>query len=1267
MDLTTSQRSTRPGAIDDQETAVALLDSAIRRAWATSEPRLLVVRVGAAEAQKKLLEQLLVHAQATGAWALDAEANVVGLDGPYAPIARALTSLAPRLATEPGPLGAAIRHRLQQSVAPLGRLLVSLCPAFAQLVPTSTEIEELSCGFAQERFETLLVRVVAALSPPDRSMVFFLRDADEADLATLRSLSRILAHGETRQFVVVALVGSRSKPRTNDAWTAFCAGRRYVVERFEIGSSHTESSDEEPISGTYATQLSPETCNAIVAAACSGQTAETDAIAAALEISAQGVHEHLRPALEAGLLSRKGSSYVFTDARAARTWHDSINARAAGTMHLRLGQWLALKTDPKVADRQFVSIVHLKYAVDGGATEGLAESERERLAEVMVGAASRAMQVAAYDVADEILARAAQMFAPNGDIWTLRLVDLARRIEFARFECACAVGDRSRAEERLVSLHRHAADAAEMPAAERTMVDLLTRLGAFAAAVEHAARVLAPLGIRIETAPSRQTLDLAFESVWGALDDRAIEELAELDTMTNPQALRASEMLFAVHPGAQALGGGAADLVACHLARLGLLHGNAGASSVGYAAFGAAIIGRNKDHRTGYRFGKVATNLCEQRGTHRHHTAVSMKFAAAMSIWTHPLQTSLEQCARTYETAMISGDSRAASRLAAMIALLALLEGAPLDEVGEEALRRRRAVRSQSSDDEGMGELCDAIERFVGQQKGRAAQRKATAETSPTTGRIGHLACRVLDLMSHVLGHEYDAALAESAALRPQLLNVGAQLIVPEYLFWGALASTLPRSAGCPEGLDEVIDDFEKWADRCPQTFQHKHALLLAERCRLQGLDLDAMRAYDQAISEARENGFTHLEAVAAEAATRFYTGRDFVMIATTYFRAARNAYARWGAPHKVAQLDRRFPKLAGNTELATSPPPSMRGSMDVDIFTALKTAQSVSKEIVLQRLLVTLMRIVLEHGGAERCHVLLEHGDGELNHAGKAVTTSKGVDIEVPGPVAKHLGDILPASIIEHVRRTRESVNIDDATTDREWADDPHIANTRPRSILCFPIMRQTDLVGMFYLENNSARAAFTPRRLALLEFLATQASISLEHAKLYADLARENAERSRAEQVLRKSEQTLRDKLEIIERQKNDIRALSTPLLDVADHIVAMPILGELDEERASRIMDILLDTITKRSVRCAILDLTGVSSIGEGTAEQISRIVRAVELVGARAIVAGIRADVARAFIALDMGLGHVETRATMKDALRQVQSNGGVRKNPIKLSR
>ena len=306
--------------------------------------------------------------------------------------------------------------------------------------------------------------------------------------------------------------------------------------------------------------------------------------------------------------------------------------------------------------------------------------------------------------------------------------------------------------------------------------------------------------------------------------------------------------------------------------------------------------------------------------------------------------------------------------------------------------------------------------------------------------------------------------------------------------------------------------------------------------------------------------------------------------------------------------------------------------------------------------------------------------------------------------------------------------------------------------------------------MENNRAPSAFTPGRVSLLEFLAAQAAISLEHTTLYSDLSRQTTEHRRTEQALRRSEERLRrlvdiagvipweveaetelftyvgpqaeprlgwptslwykpnflrdhvhpadrdetlasfgrlcaggtqcdadfrlmtqdgralwlhmvvsvaereggqrvlsgfffdvterkeaegqlrEQIEIIERQREDIRVLSTPLLDVWDGVVAMPILGMFDKERAALAMEVLLASVSQRGIRYAILDLTGVTTVDAPTAEHLLRLVRAVELLGARAIVAGIRSDVARTIVAHGIGLDRVETKATLKDALR-----------------
>src|SRR6202023_2550021 len=167
-----------------------------------------------------------------------------------------------------------------------------------------------------------------------------------------------------------------------------------------------------------------------------------------------------------------------------------------------------------------------------------------------------------------------------------------------------------------------------------------------------------------------------------------------------------------------------------------------------------------------------------------------------------------------------------------------------------------------------------------------------------------------------------------------------------------------------------------KWADSYPPTFADKHALVAAEIARIDGRDLEAMRLYEQAIRLASENGFVQNEGLAHEVAARFYAARGYETIANAYLRNARYCYLRWGAEGKVRQLERLHPQLFDE------PAPlrvttTMEARQDqLDLATVVKMSQTLSGEIVLDKLIETLMVIAVEHAGAERGLLILLRGD---------------------------------------------------------------------------------------------------------------------------------------------------------------------------------------------------------------------------------------------------------------------------------------------------
>lgn len=132
-------------------------------------------------------------------------------------------------------------------------------------------------------------------------------------------------------------------------------------------------------------------------------------------------------------------------------------------------------------------------------------------------------------------------------------------------------------------------------------------------------------------------------------------------------------------------------------------------------------------------------------------------------------------------------------------------------------------------------------------------------------------------------------------------------------------------------------------------------------------------------------------------------------------------------------------------------------------------------------------------------------------------------------------------------------------------------------------------------------------------------------------------------------RAEEELRDKLRLIEEQREQIRHLSLPIIEVWDGVLTLPVVGVLDDARASRIMEGLLDAVVRTQSRHVIVDLTAVEAIDAAVAEHLVRMIRAVELLGARGVLAGMQPAVAQMLVSLQVDLGGIPALADLRGAL------------------
>jgi PAS domain S-box-containing protein len=366
-------------------------------------------------------------------------------------------------------------------------------------------------------------------------------------------------------------------------------------------------------------------------------------------------------------------------------------------------------------------------------------------------------------------------------------------------------------------------------------------------------------------------------------------------------------------------------------------------------------------------------------------------------------------------------------------------------------------------------------------------------------------------LQARFFAGDYASALDASLKAQRLLWTSPSHFETAEYHFYGALCQAASCDSASPDRGRQHVEalaahhrQLEIWAENCPENFETRAALVNAEIARIDGRDVDAMHLYEQAVRSARANGFIHNEALANELASRFYAARGFEKIARVYLQDARYGYLRWGADGKVRQLEQHHPHLR-DAPVPASPTATIGAPVgQLDVGTVLKAAQAVSGEILLGKVIETLLRIAVEHAGAERGLLILFPGD-EPRIAAEATTGRGQVEVtlrQTPVSPAE-----LPESVLHYLIRTRQSVILDDALAQNPFSADEYICEKHARSVLCMPLVKQSKLTGVLYLENNLASHVFTPARISVLELLASQAAISLENARLYNDLQEREA----------------------------------------------------------------------------------------------------------------------------------------------------------------
>jgi predicted ATPase/signal transduction histidine kinase len=319
--------------------------------------------------------------------------------------------------------------------------------------------------------------------------------------------------------------------------------------------------------------------------------------------------------------------------------------------------------------------------------------------------------------------------------------------------------------------------------------------------------------------------------------------------------------------------------------------------------------------------------------------------------------------------------------------------------------------------------------------------------------------------------------------------------------------------------IQENQQILKDWADHAPMNYLSKYLLVQAEYEALNKNPFVAMELYDQSIVSSRENGFRLDEALANELSGEFYLSISREKAAIPYLFDSIKCYYEMEAFGKVHHIKNKYQNLLYSSYLVNAYKKEMLDyesnqkaieSMLLDKFdliSIIDASQTISGEMNIDLLLEKMMTIVMQSGGASKGSLIL------LSDSRLYVEALSDVDNNISETLI-HVNledcDYLPKNVINYVTMMKEGVNLGNATNSREFMYDTYLRRFSRLSLICLPLIVQTKLIGILYLENNKLYDAFHPSREELLIMLASQMAVSIENSMIYMDLDKMVKERT-------------------------------------------------------------------------------------------------------------------------------------------------------------
>jgi predicted ATPase/signal transduction histidine kinase/tRNA A-37 threonylcarbamoyl transferase component Bud32 len=821
--------------------------------------------------------------------------------------------------------------------------------------------------------------------------------------------------------------------------------------------------------------------------------------------------------------NKQVAQYKFLHDRVQQAAYSLIPDDRKQKTHYQIGQLLLQQISPEAREERIFELVHqLNY----GTALIVQPEEREELAQLNLIAGQKAIVSTAYTAATKYLCLGIELLNTNS--WEHQY-DLTLALHSAAVEASFLNSNFAQMEifaSQVLQQVKTLFDGIKVYEVQITTCTIQNRTES---GLQIALEVLEKLNVRLPKQANLPRTILSLGATKLALVGKPISSLETLPEMTTQNMQAAIRLLATSLPAAYVGKPDFLPLLIFKALRLLVKYGNHRLSSYIYACYGIILCAVTGEIEAGYEFGQLAIALLKRFNAKEIEAKTRFTIYAFINHWKYHARNVLPLLLETYQVALETGDIEQVASSIYTHCVTAYLVGDQLNEL-EQKYQAYGKVMAEIRQDRTLNYhqgFHQIILNLLGHGDYPAILQGEVyneAEALPkliAAGDKSGVACVYIHMM--MLGFWFGDEVQSLSSLEkvyPYLEGITSTFLLVTFYLYSSLIQLeqYPKAAIGKQKhiLKQVAENqkkFRTWKNHCHANIEHKFYLVEAEKSRVLGQWAQAQEMYDRAISGAKENQFLNEEALANELAGKFYLNWGKEKVAAGYMQEAYYCYARWGAKAKVVDLETHYPQLLQH--ILQQPKPSFNVletltslhhnsihsstqissssiSDALDFASVIKAAQALSSTIQLDELLKQLTQLILQNSGGDKCVLVLSQDD---IWQVRAIATLENT-ILCAESLDNHPN--VPIKLIQYVKRTQTAVTIDNLETDLAVIDE-YLSQRQPKSVLCLPILNQGHLAGILYLKNRSTAGVFTSDRILILNFLCTQAAISLENARLY------------------------------------------------------------------------------------------------------------------------------------------------------------------------